>query len=302
MPERDGGSPLLVADSVLDELAALGLVRITRTNSGGRHYVITSVGQRWLEEAFAPDRSETQRLADLEQLRTDLLSTIAHELRTPLTAIRTSIGLLQDAEHAPDAEQQATLLATIDRNALRMQRVVGEILDLARFRAGSIQLQLRRFDARELASTAIASVQPLAVEAGQTIALTTTKRPAWVFGDYRRLEQALVNLLSNAGKFSERGATIDVTVDTASDETEVRWIVSDHGPGISGEDQERLFERFFVGRNDVGGGTRGVGLGLPTVLAIVQAHGGRIDVDSELGRGSIFTIVVPAGGPEDAES
>jgi len=260
--------------------------------------VVTSVGQRRLEDTFSGQRSESDRLAELEQLRTDLLSTIAHELRTPLTAIRTSVGLLQDAEHAPDAEQRATLLATIDRNALRMQRVVGEILDLARFRAGSIQLQLRRFDARELASTAIASLQPLAESAGQRIALSAPGSATWVFGDYRRLEQALVNLLSNAGKFSARGASVEVTVDKPADGREVRWTVSDHGPGISAEDQERLFERFFVGRNDVGGETRGVGLGLPTVLAIAQAHGGRVDVESELGRGSTFAIVVPATGPD----
>ena len=287
------------AESLLTELGELGLVRVTRTDNEGPHFVVTSIGQRRLEDSLAGHRTEAERLAELEQLRTDLLSTIAHELRTPLTAIRTSVGLLQDADHAPDPEQRATLLATIDRNALRMQRVVGEILDLARFRAGSIQLQLRRFDARELAATAIASVAPLAERAEQQISLDAPSAPTWVFADYRRVEQALVNLLSNAGKFSPRGASIVVRVDAPANGREVRWTVRDHGPGISAEDQVRLFERFFVGRNDVGGETRGVGLGLPTVLAIAQAHAGRIDVDSELGRGSTFSIVVPAEGPEE---
>jgi len=290
-----------VADAILDELAGLGLVRVTRTDAAGRHFVVTSVGQRRLDDTFAGQRNESERLAELEQLRTDLLSTIAHELRTPLTAIRTSVGLLQDDGHAPNAEQRATLLATIDRNALRMQRVVGEILDLARFRAGSIQLQLRRFDAREMASAAIASVEPLAAHAQQHVSLAAPGTPTWVFGDYRRLEQALVNLLSNAVKFSARDAPIEVSVDTLNDGRDVRWTVIDKGPGISAADQERLFERFFVGRNDVGGDTRGVGLGLPTVLAIAQAHGGRVDVDSTVGQGSTFAIVVPAEGPQEVD-
>jgi signal transduction histidine kinase len=284
------------AQSGLDELSRLGLVRITGTGKSGKRYVTTGIGQRRLEDSLAGDRDEVQRLAELEQLRTDLLSTIAHELRTPLTAVRTSVSLLLDTEHAPDDDQRATLLATIDRNALRMQRLVGDILDLSRFRAGSIQLKLRRFDARELAEGAVASVGPLVEAAHQELALVTPSTPVWVFGDYRRLEQALVNLLSNAQKFSPEGAVVDIEV--SEGDGLVCWRVTDRGPGISEADQSRLFERFFVGPSDRTGGGRGVGLGLPTTLAIAQAHRGRIDVRSELGEGSTFMLLVPAEGPE----
>jgi len=119
-----------------------------------------------------------------------------------------------------------------------------------------------------------------------------------VFGDFARLEQALVNLLSNAGKYSPDGAPIDVTITATG--AEVSWSVVDKGHGITPEDQDRLFERFFVARRDPTRGAAGVGLGLPISLLIVQAHGGRIDVESRPGAGSTFRIVVPAGGPEQA--
>jgi len=231
-------------------------------------------------------------------MRTDFLSTISHELRTPLTAVRTSVGLLRDPGIEASPDERRSMLETIDRNASRMQRVVADILDLARFRVGHVQLQLRRFDAVELARSAIASVDALAGERGQRIDLDEPAEPIRVFADYRRLEQALVNLLSNAEKYSPDGARISVSVQ--SSEQRVRWTVSDTGRGIRAEDKARLFERFFVAGRDSSGSATGIGLGLPITLAIVQAHEGRIEVDSRVGHGSTFTIVVPADGPSEA--
>lgn len=298
LEQRFGAAGAQLADGtaqrLLDDLARLGLVRV----GSGRRYVLTSIGQRRLDDTYSLGGTERDRLAELERLRTDLLSTIAHELRTPLTAVRTSVGLLQDTERAPDDDQRQTLLATIERNADRMQRLVGDILELARFRSGTVTLQLRRFDARQLAVAAAASVEPLAAAADQHIDVAAPGTPVWVFGDHRRLEQALVNLLSNAQKYSPPRATIALRVSERPDE--VAWTVSDPGPGIERADQARLFERFFVGRNDRGGAGAGVGLGLPTTLAIAQAHGGRVDVESAPGRGSTFTLAVPRQGPEQA--
>ena len=284
------------AESLLGHLGTLGLARAGHRSRTDRVYVLTPLGERFLSSSFIERPEHVELLSELEQMRTHLLATIAHEMRTPLTAVRTSVGLLLDGAVEPSADERRTLLQTIDRNATRMQRVVGDILELARFRAGNAQLQLRRFDAVDLARSAIASVEPLAETRQQTIELDAPPDRAWVFGDYRRLEQALVNLLSNAQKYSPDGALITVSVRSTA--KEVSWAVTDRGPGIRPADQARLFERFFVARSDSSEAAAGIGLGLPITLAIAQAHDGRVDVDTRPGGGSRFVLVVPTSGPE----
>ena len=284
-----------VARALLAELASLGLARVARSSPSPR-YVRTSLG-RQLNESV-PSGESSASLRNLERLRTDLLATMAHELRTPLTVVRTSAGLLLDPASSPSPEQHLSMLVTIERNAERMQQLVGDILDLARFRTGAIRLQLRQVDAAEVAEAVVATIRPLAGQRGQTIDLQVPRRPAKVFGDRRRLERALLNLVSNAHKYGPAGGRIRVGIAQAQDGT-TRWTVTDEGPGISREDQALLFERFFVGRNDRPESHEGVGLGLPTALAIAQAHGGTIEVESRPGRGSTFSLVVPADGASE---
>jgi signal transduction histidine kinase len=284
--------------ALLDELAELGLVRVSRREAGTPRYVVTSLGARSIDAGIRADPAIP--LAELERLRTDLLSTIAHELRTPLTSIRTSVGLLLDPASEPTPDQTRMLLEAIERNGDRMQRLIGDILELSRFRAGSVALQLRRFGATALAEGAVTAIEPIAVQRGQRIALTTPSDGEHrVYGDHRRLEQALINLVANAQRFSPDDATVRVGVERRGDQT--AWVVEDDGPGIPEADQARLFERFFVGRSDRSGPREGVGLGLPTALAIAQAHGGRIEVESAVGSGSTFALVVPTAGPAGAE-
>jgi signal transduction histidine kinase len=285
-----------VADTLLASLADLGLVRAGRRGpEGAARYVTTTLGNLSVAAGIHGDAAIP--LAELERLRTDLLSTIAHELRTPLTAVRTSVGLLLEPSVEPTDAQRATLLESIERNAERMQRLVGDILELSRFRSGRVSLQLRRFGATALAQTAVAAVAPLAAKRAQRTVMDLPATDHQVYGDRRRLEQALLNLVSNAQRFSPDGGTIGVGVELRGDL--VAWVVTDDGPGIPAGDQPRLFERFFVGRNDRAGTHEGVGLGLPTALAIAQAHGGAIEVDSEVGAGSRFALVVPLAGPAD---
>lgn len=286
-PERAG--------RLLAQLADLGLARVAGYADGAAQYVATSLGQRAASALSVADPELRIGLEELERLRTELLATVGHELRTPLTAIRTSVGLLLDPGLDPTDAQRQQLLGTIGRSADRMQRLLTDLLDLARLRAGRISMSHQRFDARDLARDVAVAVEPMAAARNQLVRLDLPDRELPVMGDRRRLEQALLNLAANAQKFSPTG--VDIAIGLQADGDRVRWSVVDHGPGISPAEQERLFERFFVGSSDRSGAGGGAGIGLPTALAIAQAHGGTIEVESELGSGSRFELVVPAGRP-----
>jgi signal transduction histidine kinase len=287
-----------VVEDLLTELESLGLIRISR-GSPVREYVLTSLGGRLVQHGNWTDAAAPMK--ELERMRTDFLSIIAHELRTPITVMRTLTGLLLDPASDPSAEQRRTMLETMERNAERMQHLIGEILDLARYRAGTIGLQLRQFDATELAESAVTTIRPLAEGRNQRVDLRVPRGPApRVFGDRPRLDRALLNLVANAQHHAPDGGRITVRLHQPV-EGMIRWSVTDDGPGISTEDQAHLFERFYVGSHDPSEAHEGVGLGLPRALAIAQAHGGTIDVRSRPGHGSTFTLVVPiAGPPEEA--
>jgi signal transduction histidine kinase len=279
---------------LLERMTALGLARVAGyDDAGAARYVATSLGQRAAAALLTADAELSGGLEELERLRTDLLATVGHDLRTPLTAIRTSVGLLLDPALEPTASQRQQLLTTIGRSADRMQRLLTQLLDLARLRAGRVEMDRTSFDARELVREVAAAIEPMAAARGQRLVLDVPPEPVEVAGDRRWLEQALLNIAANAQKFSPNGE--EVRVGVAADGDTVRWWVTDRGPGIDAAAQARLFERFFVGAADRGGG---VGIGLPTALGVAQAHGGTIEVDSEIGRGSSFTLVVPVGeGP-----
>lgn len=283
------------AEAILARAAALGLARVAGYQDGDARYVATSLGQRSAASLVSADPDLTVGLHELERLRSELLATVGHELRTPLTAIRTSVGLLLDPGIVPSPDQRQQLLSTIGRSADRMQRLLTELLDLARLRSGRAEMERTSFDARELARDVAAAVEPMAAARSQRIRLELPDAAVRVVGDRRRLEQALLNLAANAQKFSPAGAAIDLRL-TRADDGRVRWTVVDRGPGIGDDEQARLFERFFVGTSDgnVAGG--GAGIGLPTALAIAQGHGGTIEVESEIGKGSTFHLVIPAGG------
>ncbi len=277
------------------ELQTLGLVRVAR-GGPAPEYVPTVLGARAIVDGGDP--TLLAPLQELERLRTDLLSVIAHELRTPITVMRTLTGLLLDPASQPTAEQRHTMLQTMERNAERMQHLIGEILDLARYRSGTIRLQLRQFDAVELAEAAVGTIRPLAEQRGQTVEIRTPSAAIPVIGDRPRLDRALLNLLANAQKFAPDGGHVELTVRRLP-KNRLAWTVTDDGPGIATSDRRRLFERFFVAARDAHDGREGVGLGLPRALAIAQAHGGTIEVKSKVGHGSTFKLIVPVAGPGD---
>lgn len=281
----------------LERLAGRGLVRIASPGGVERRYVRTALGEELARSASGMNPRLQVGLEELERLRTQLVATIAHELRTPLTAMRTCIGLMLDSSGAAEPSIRERLLNTIASSADKMQKLIADLLDLAQYRSGSIDLQSWWVDASELAGDATRLVAPLYEARNQRLDVQYPDTPLLVFGDRRRLEQALLNLLANANRFSPDGETVRLVV--RGDGPDVLWEVRDRGPGIALADQRHLFERFFRSSSDTAGGA---GLGLPIALAIAQAHEGTIEVDSTPGDGSCFTLRVPHGGSTSREA
>jgi signal transduction histidine kinase len=272
----------------LDGLAALDMRLVVREV------------ERWLAETAEPAPEQPTLPGDeravlemerqqVERLRTDLLATVSHELRTPLTLIRTSIGLLLDAK--PDPEMRVRLLRNIKQSADRMNALVADILDLARLRSDRSELQARRVDLGAVARAVAALMRPLVEAKGQHLALDVCQPAPVVLGDPRRLERVLINLLSNANKFAPEGARLRLSV--ADGPRGVSVSVSDTGPGIPADAMPHLFEQFYTGRTSSSHHNIGAGLGLPIAKGIVEAHGGRIWVESEPGAGTTFRFSLP---------
>ena len=231
------------------------------------------------------DITRTERL---EIIRQEFLSNVSHELRTPLTAILAFVETLETGA-MEDAESSQRFLSIIRKNASRMHGLIDDILELTAIEGGNVTLRAATVELHELVAEVCASLAAKAAANGVTL-VNRVEPDAAVFADSRRLEQMLTNLIDNGIKFSREGGTVTIRHEPG---TRDRIMVEDNGDGIPAQHLERLFERFYrVDRarsRDIGG----TGLGLAIVKHLALLHGGEVTVDSELGKGTIFTIHLP---------
>ncbi len=223
------------------------------------------------------------------------VATVSHELRTPLTSIISFLELIraEDDNLSPDGVH---FLDIIQRNANRLLRLVGNLLLLSRIESGISSPELAPVSVPELARDAVRDAFPAAASFGVTLEAAAGDGPD-VLGDHLGLTQVLENLIGNAVKFSHPGDTVRVCATWSQDQWRVD--VADQGIGIPPDEMDRLFHRFVRASNARTSGRPGTGLGLSVVKAIVELHGGRVTVASELGQGTTFSIYLPAGpGPE----
>lgn len=222
------------------------------------------------------------------QARDDFVSSVSHELRTPLTSVLGHLEILCDRDDlAPDL---AAPLDVVRRNAVRLQALVSDLLDVAQASDGVVRLQRTAVDLAVLVSEAVEAALPSAVKVGVTLRVDVPHRvPALV--DEHRMRQVLDNLLSNAVKYTGPGGS--ATVVLRQDDDAVTVEVSDTGMGIAPEEVGRVFSRFFRGEGALSRHIPGTGLGLNIVGSIVAAHGGSVHLASEPGRGSTFTVTLP---------
>jgi signal transduction histidine kinase len=238
---------------------------------------------------------DVTRLMRFDELKNDLVATVAHEFRTPLTSLHMAIHLIAEEAAGPLTERQADLMAAARGDCERLQAIVDDILDLSRIQAGRVELQLQPVEAGAVLAQAAAAVQPQAQLARAELVVQGPDEPLRLVADSERLQLVLANLLGNALRHTPEGGRISARVSAQGGAA--RFEVEDSGEGIPPQYRERIFERFF----QVPGARRGgVGLGLYLAREIVRAHGGEMGVESEPGKGSTFWFTVPAGLAEPA--
>jgi signal transduction histidine kinase len=231
---------------------------------------------------------DVTRLRRVDQLRSDLVATVAHEFRTPLTSLRMAIHLCLEGVAGALAERQADLLYAAREECERLQRIVDDLLDLARLQTGQIQIDAKPTAAASLVETAARAQRAVAQERGLELRLEPIAPDLRVLADPERIQLVLSNLIGNAIHHSPRGGAIELGA--REQDSSVRFRVSDRGPGIAKEEQTRVFERFYRGVTARPGGA---GLGLAIARDVVQAHGGAIGVESEPGEGATFWFTLP---------
>ena len=298
-PELTPGGPDAVVPLVVGPVS-FGTLRVERPADrrplGPQERLLLEAASK--QAAAALDRARLDaraRLAQLDaetnQLRAAMFSSVTHDFRTPLASIKAGVTSLLDTSVEHDAGQERELLTTILEETDRLNRLVGNILDLARIRAGGLTPTRHEAGLDEIAEAVVARLAPSLGDVRIVLEIADDVPPVAV--DEMQLDQVVTNLLENAARYSPPGDEVRLSVMPSGDQVVVR--VSDHGPGIAPEDRERVFEAFYRGASSPD--SPGTGLGLAIANAIVTAHGGRIWVEDDPGGGASVAFEIPVHEP-----
>jgi len=231
------------------------------------------------------------RLREAEELKQTLLSVISHELKTPVSIIKGYAGTLAREDAQWDQATLSEGLSVIEEEADRLDKLISNLLEASRLQAGGLKLQRSYVNLADLSRTAVENLQATTDHHWFTLDFPEDYPP--ISGDFERLREVLTNLIGNAIKYSPEGGEIQVGGERGANT--VRLYVRDRGIGIPPGEQERIFERFHRVDNRLARQTPGTGLGLFLVRAVIEAHGGRVWVESSPGKGSVFWLELPLG-------
>ncbi len=293
--------PLRGADGEL-----LGVVGVVRDVSERTRLTAQLEAERAKLQARVEDRTRelVQANAELEaanEAKDRFLASMSHELRTPLNAIIGLAEALLEGVYGDTNEGQSKYLSGIVESGLHLLSLVNDILDIAKFQAGELELEPSELNLREVCEASVRMVAAQLERKRIRCELELDPEVDEITADERRLKQMLVNLLANAAKFSEPDSRIGVRVRGEPERGIVLISVWDEGPGIPPEKIELLFRPFVQLNSGSAGSAAGTGLGLSIVLSMAELHGGSVAVESELGQGSEFTISLPWGDGDALE-
>ena len=247
---------------------------------------------RQLNESNRELNEANAKLRELSEMKEEFLALTTHDLRSPLTVISGVISFFTSGRLGELSPEQKNMVSMMERNAQSLIELVNDLLDASKLESGTMRLDLSSIDLSSLFGELRETMEPLAREKGIALEVQLPAELPPVRADRTKLRRVLVNLLSNALKFTGKGGTVEVR---AARDTEglVRISISDTGVGIAPEDVERLFDKYEQARSRATRGEKGTGLGLYITKQLVELHGGEIKVDSQIGKGSTFSFTLP---------
>jgi signal transduction histidine kinase len=253
---------------------------------------------RALENAqrFEDERRTVERLAELDRMKRDFLSTVSHEIRTPLTAIEGLGVTLEERWNALSEDTRRELINRMNANSATLNGIITSLLDFSRLEAGRLEAQIKRVDLHKLLGGVATRLDALLAD---HVFMLHVKQGLEVMGDPFLLDRVVENLLSNAAKHTPGGTRIEVSA--SADATIAEVSVTDLGPGMSEEDLKNIGQRFYRGGDPNARPTKGIGLGLALVREILELHGTELEVESKIGEGSRFTFRLPLAFSPDHE-
>ncbi|MDQ3897503.1 MAG: PAS domain S-box protein [Actinomycetota bacterium] len=247
--------------------------------------------------ALKRERELTERLRELDRIKSDFVATVSHELRTPLTNIIGTIELLADGDFGQLTAPQSRIVDVLDRNSHRLLDLIKDLLDLNQIEARGLGLQLTPTDLRQLVERVRSQMASQADAKRLDLVVAVDPALGSAMVDSGQLERALVNLLSNAVKFTPTDGTVGFRAERV--DGNVVFVISDTGIGIPEQDKAHLFTRFFRSSIATEKAIPGSGLGLVIVKSIVEGHGGTVTIDSTVGEGTTVTVSLPLGQPAE---
>jgi signal transduction histidine kinase len=238
---------------------------------------------------YAVTRGATREL-EVARLQSDFVAAVSHEFRTPLTSLRQLAELLSSGRVSSE-ERRARYYQVMERESGRLHRLVEGLLDFGRMEAGALEFNWERVTPSDLVQSVVAEFKAERGDSGDQVEISADTATPVIRADLEALGRAVWNLLDNAVKYSADRKTVRVNV--SQDQRRVAIAVRDEGLGIPVQEHEAIFKKFIRGTSSDGRGTKGTGIGLAMVKHIVEAHGGEVRVESEVGQGSTFTILLP---------
>jgi signal transduction histidine kinase len=237
---------------------------------------------------------ENRHVRELNRLKSEFVSLVSHELRTPLTAISGCLDLLLEAQ-GRQGEKPEALLSIVKRNTDRLVTLLDSLLDLSRIESGTVELHPTAVDMMLVIAEVVGLLRPQIEAKHQQLTVNQAEALPRVWGDAERIKQILINLLSNAHKYTPHGGHIEVTAQHLAGWVQID--VRDTGVGLSADEQAQVFNKFFRAQQPVTQEVGGTGLGLAITRLLVELHGGRISVASTPGQGAIFHFTLPVADP-----